>query len=300
MTYGFIVPVRAVFAALIGSAGAAAAALPDCGADAKVGSICQTQVERLHPTQFALGEVAVECKRETIETKQKARKLDKYLADPERRIPAVVGPHGRLYIVDHHHLSAALYRAKAGDWRGKSQKVQVEIQGNFAALGLSDQAFWEVMAMENKVWAFDAEGKPVDDFGARLAAMDMGDLKDNPYRTLSRWTRESCGYLKKGKDQCLPLDTTKIEPSAPYFMEFYWARFLRRQLELDNQKLNTPAELMDAYPTAMKATLSKHKTDRFFRAQGLDPATYGQNQKGKYLHLDFSAAGCERWWLKND
>ncbi len=129
--------------------------------------------------------------------------------------------------------------------------------------------------------------------------MNMGDLKDNPYRTLSRWTRESCGYIKKGKEQCLALKATK-EPTDPYFMEFYWAQFLRDQLKKNNTDLDSPQELMESYPEAIQVTLSKEKTKEFFKNKGLDAMKYGQNQKGTYLYLNFSEDACEEWYLKKD
>ncbi len=274
--------------------------LADCHDMAALGSVCLMEVKDLHPTQFSVGSVAVECKKKKIEKKYEKGKLEKYLADESRHVPAAVGPDGNFYITDHHHLSTAVYRAKEGDWSGKNQKLYVNILENFHGTGISMEEFWSIMAMQKNVWPYDEKGKEVKDYGDKLPKMDMGDLKDNPYRTLSRWTRESCGYIKKGKDQCLALEATTGEPTAPYFMEFYWAKFLRNQLEKDNSDLDSPKKLMDSYRDAIQVTLSKKKTKEFFKAQGLDAVDYGQNQEGTYLYLDFSKNACEEWYLEKD
>ncbi|XCN72275.1 MAG: ParB/Srx family N-terminal domain-containing protein [Candidatus Electrothrix aestuarii] len=275
--------------------------LPDCQSSTASGTLCQIKVKDLHPTQFAVGSVAVECKRKKIEKKHEKDKLEKYLADPERQVPAVVGPDGNLYITDHHHLTTALYRAKDGDWKGKDQKVQVNILENFGETGISMEEFWNIMKMQTRVWPYDEKGDAVEEYGEKLPSMDMGDLKDNPYRTLSRWTRESCGYIKEGKEQCLALEATKEDPTAPYYMEFYWARFLREELKKSNADLDDPKKLMeDIYPEAIQVTLDKEKTGAFFKEQGLDAQKYGQNQKGRYLSLSFSDDACEEWYLEKD
>lgn len=212
----------------------------------------------------------------------------------------MVGPDGNLYITDHHHLTTALYRAKDGDWKGKDQEVQVNILENFLETGISMEEFWNIMKMQNRVWPYDEKDNPVEGYGEKLPTMNMGDLKDNPYRTLSRWTRESCGYIKEGKEQCLALEATDGDPTAPYYMEFYWARFLRGELKKSNSDLDDPKELMKSYPDAIQVTLDKEKTGTFFKGQGLDAKKYGQNQKGRYLYLSFSKDdACEDWyWTK--
>lgn len=274
--------------------------LKDCQNTAKLKSVCLMEVEDLHPTQFSVGSVAVECKKKKIEKKYEKDKLEKYLASESRHVPAAVGPDGKFYITDRHHLTTAVYRAKESDWRGKKQKVYVTIIANFHGTGISMEEFWNIMAMQKYVWPYDGEGKIVSDFGDKLPEMDMGDLKDNPYRTLSRWTRESCGYIKKGKGQCLALKATDEEPADSYFLEFHWAKFLRAQLEKLNSELDSPKKLMDSYFEAIQATLSIENTERFFEDQGLDAENYGQNQKGAYLHLEFNKNGCEEWYLEKD
>ena len=274
--------------------------IPDCQKTAAPNSTCLMKVKDLHPTQFSVGSVAVECKKKKIEKKYKKGKLAEYLTKESKQVPAIIGPDGHFYITDHHHLSTAVYRAKQDDWRGEDQKLHIKILKNFYGTDTSMEKFWSTMTTQSNVWPYDEKGKKVAKYGDKLSTMNMDDLKDNPYRTLSRWTRESCGYIKKGKEQCLALKATKEPPTDPYFMEFYWAQFLRDQLKKDNADLDSPQELMDSYPKAIQVTLSKKKTNEFFENKSLDAVKYGQNQEGTYLYLNFSNDACEEWYLKKN
>ncbi len=275
----------------------AEAKVKKCKKDAQKGAICLMQVEDLHPTQFSVGSIAVDCKSAKIEKKYEKKKLDKYLSAEKRLVPAAIGPDGGFYITDHHHLSTAVYRAKSGDWSGKKQDVYVQVLDNYTGTGVSMHEFWSIMEMQKNVWPYDENGKKVKNYEEKLPKMDVGDLKDNPYRSLSRWTRESCGYVKAGKDQCTPLETIDGAPTAPYFMEFYWARFLRDQIKKDNDQLNSPKKATKQYKKAIAATLDLDKTSKFFKSQGLDAKNYGQNTEGNHYHLEFSKKGCESWYL---
>jgi len=55
---------------------ASAADIPDCRDTAALGSVCLMKAEDLHPTQFSVGNVAVECKRKKIEKEHKENKKD--------------------------------------------------------------------------------------------------------------------------------------------------------------------------------------------------------------------------------
>ncbi len=144
-------PVLISIAVLCLSDQALASDIPDCQKTAALGSTCLMKVKDLHPTQFSVGSVAVECKKKKIEKKYKKGKLEKYLADEARQVPAAVGPDGHFYITDHHHLSTAVYRAKQDDWQGKNQKLHVNILENFYGTGISIEEFWNIMAMHKNV-----------------------------------------------------------------------------------------------------------------------------------------------------
>ena len=60
----------------------------------------------LRPTQISVGMREVKLKREELR-KRKSKKIGKFLGD--HMIPVILGPRGRCYVIDHHHLSLALH-----------------------------------------------------------------------------------------------------------------------------------------------------------------------------------------------
>ncbi len=166
--------------------------LKQCGKKAKQGSTCLMKVKDLHPTQFSVGKIAVTCKSQKILKKHEKGKLDTYLAAEKRHVPAVVAPDGKFYITDHHHLTTAVYRAgKDSNWESENTDVYVNILYNYRKYKINDKVikmgkFWDIMAAQNNVYPYDAHGKKVKNYGEQLPDMDMDDLTDNPYRSLSR------------------------------------------------------------------------------------------------------------------
>jgi hypothetical protein len=108
----------------------------------------------------------------------------------------------RFYILDHHHLARAL------DEEGVKE-VLVNVVSDLSSL--SRQSFWTVC--EHRAWThpYGTEGlrRSVDDIPKRV-----GDLKDDPYRSLAGELRRAGGFAK---------DVTP-------FSEFLWADFLRRRI----------------------------------------------------------------------
>src|SRR6478752_4759009 len=62
-------------------------------------------IEDLRPTQITVGMREVEAKRKRWREKGSKKEL-KFLED--HMIPVILGPKGRHYIIDHHHLALAL------------------------------------------------------------------------------------------------------------------------------------------------------------------------------------------------
>jgi hypothetical protein len=153
-------------------------------------------IDDLRPTQMTVGfrEVA-EKRREWRE--RSSDKAGKYLGT--HMVPAVLGPKGRYYLVDHHHLALALLEEK-------QTEVLVTVIADLSALPKA--TFWTYM--DNRAWChpYDAAGKrrDFDDIPKRVS-----DLADDPYRSLSGELRRAGGFAK---------DTTP-------FSEFLWADFLR-------------------------------------------------------------------------
>jgi hypothetical protein len=154
----------------------------------------------LRPTQMTVGlrEVKAKQKRWRDESKKKGEEfLGKHM------IPVILGPKGRHYVIDHHHLARALHDEGV-------KEVAVTHIANLSKL--DHDSFWFVM--DNRDWThpFDADGR-------RRSYSDLpksvDKLVDDPFRSLAGELRRAGGYAK---------DTTP-------FSEFLWADFLRRRMK---------------------------------------------------------------------
>lgn len=267
-----------------------------CKASDPPDTVCRLHVDDLRPTQFAVGSVAVTCKAQNISEKSK-KKLKKYLENEKRWIPAVVGPDGHFYMTDHHHLSTALYRAVSSRWGNKDKILTVKIIDNFTDKDVSWGEFWDAMQKAHRSYNYDNKGVP--DMNFALLPTNVGGLLNDPYRTLSRWVRESCGYVKAGKEQCDGIRTDH-EHQAPFFMEFYWGDFFRQKLPLTVKDLavckaipysetcleDEVPQLKAIYDKAMTLAASED-AKKYFEDQGLDPWDYGFNPSGEHLTLEW-------------
>lgn len=159
-----------------------------------------TKVKELRPTQITVGIREVEEKRRRWRDKH-GKKAGEFIAS--HMIPVVLGPEGRPYVTDHHHLARALY------------DEGVEEVATTVVLDLSrlePDAFWFVLDNRNLLHPYDATGQ-------RRHHGEIPDsvekLVDDPYRSLAGELRRVGGYAK---------DTTP-------FSEFLWADFLRRSID---------------------------------------------------------------------
>lgn len=129
--------------------------------------------------------------------KKKAKLLGRHL------VPVILGPKGRYYIVDHHHLVRALHDEGVKD-------VLVTVLENLS--GLTIEACWSVLDNQSLIHPFDAEGRR-QTYDA--IPRSVRDLIDDPFRSLVSELRRVGGFAK----QTMP------------FSEFLWADFLRRQID---------------------------------------------------------------------
>lgn len=154
----------------------------------------------LRPTQMTVGVAEVAAKRA-----QWARLV------PEARekllqshwFPAVRGPSGRFYIVDHHHLGQALTEEA-------QQDVWVMQLADYSSI--ASDMFWRVMEFHHWAHPYDEKGRRCD---YSAIPKRLGKLKDDPYRSLAGEVRKAGGYAKD---------------AAP-FTEFLWADFFRPQFD---------------------------------------------------------------------
>src|SRR5262252_6527098 len=119
-------------------------------------------IESLRPTQITVGMREVEEKRKRLR-KQKPQKIGAFMG--HHMIPVVLGPKKRHYVIDHHHLSLALYKEGLQD-------VLVTVVLDLSALDLD--AFWTVLDHKSLV-----------------------QLKDDPFRSLAGALRRAGGFAKE-------------------------------------------------------------------------------------------------------
>lgn len=159
-------------------------------------------IDALRPTQMTLGYAEVARKRRAWRERGGTDGAD-YLG--QHMIPAVRGPKERCWIIDNHHLARALHEEEV-------KEVLVRIVADLSAL--PNRLFRTFMDNRNWLHPYDARGHR-----RAIAAIPrrIGDLADDPYRSLAGALRRAGGYAKD---------------DAP-FSEFLWADFLRRHVEAD-------------------------------------------------------------------
>jgi len=158
------------------------------------------RIKSLRPTQMTLGLREVDEKRR-MWREQGGDKGSEFLG--RHMIPVVIGPKGRHYLIDHHHLARALEDEGVRD-------VLVNVIANLSSLAREE--FW--IFLDNRSWChpYDAQGHRRD-FDAIPST--VAEMQDDPFRSLAGDLRRLGGYAKD---------------EAP-FSEFIWADFLRRRLK---------------------------------------------------------------------
>ena len=156
-------------------------------------------VSHLRPTQMTVGEREVGVKRREWREADEAGRV-KLLRS--HTVPAVLGPKGVHFIVDHHHFAKALL--DEGEPR-LAVYVLADLQH------LPKAQFWTFL--DNSAWchAYDEKGirRDLADIPKKLS-----DLADDPYRSLVGSLLRHGGLAKN---------------HAPFF-EFLWADFLRHSV----------------------------------------------------------------------
>jgi hypothetical protein len=185
-----------------------AAAKDECSAQSKIGDICQCRLSNLHPTQASVGMEEVRDKAAKLKDEMQRRSgpdFLSYLLRHNKIEVIVIGPGGNFYIIDRHHLARALYDI------GQTT-TYCNIVKNFS--DATPDVFWKSMERNNEVYLKDQNGNAITP--ANLPA-SVGDLRNDPFRSLAGELRESCGLAKdKG-------------PGGEDYVEFKWADYLRER-----------------------------------------------------------------------
>jgi hypothetical protein len=211
--------------------------LEQCKSGLSPGTLCRVDIQKLAPTQTAVGMEQVALKAVTIRRKilgtSSKESLDSYLRQNPQ--PIVVGPEAKLYIIDHHHLARALLVSYVPRTYGRIVKD---------LSNLSEENFWSTMERCRWVYPYTAEGE-------RLKSYDelpktIGELGDDPFRALAGFVRKAEGFDKVN------------EP----FVEFRWAQKFREKLKLnpkDPKPLNAE-DIKANFAKAEKAALKFAKS----------------------------------------
>lgn len=156
----------------------------------------------LRPTQIAVGWRLMKWKvKDLRKLDRKPQELVDFIL--ENPIRVVLGPGGKAYVIDHHHLALALAREKF-------RTAPVVVESDLSGLAATD--FWSEMQVRRWVHLFDGWGRArtVADLPAALDG-----LEDDPYRSLAGFVRYHGGFRK----------------TAEPYMEFQWADYFRPQVK---------------------------------------------------------------------
>lgn len=184
------------------------------------------KVAELRPTQMTVGLREVDAKRREWRERSK-RDGSEFLG--KHMIPVLKGPRGRPYVIDHHHLARALLEEGVED-------VAITVVADLSSLKKAE--FW--IFCDNHGWCH-----PYDDKGGRCGFDDIpehiGELTDDPFRSLAGALRRAGGYAK---------DVTP-------FSEFMWADFMRRRMKARRLKDDFDGALAEAM-TLAKSEAAQH------------------------------------------
>jgi hypothetical protein len=167
------------------------------------GTSCQVTIEKVHPTQFAVGYWEVKQRAANI-ARHSPKRLEVY--EDEHVALLVVGPSGEPYLVDGHHLCLAMLKS------GRGKTVEALVVANWRDLPVA--AFWKKMRESNYVYPYDNRGRgPLE---VEKLPKKVTELTDDPYRSLAWAVRGRGGFQK----------------TTASFAEFQWANFFRKRIEI--------------------------------------------------------------------
>jgi hypothetical protein len=179
-------------------------------------------IAELRPTQITVGMREVLAKQKSWQQQDKNKKAE-FLG--RHMIPVIRGPKGRLYVIDHHHLSLALHNEGV-------ESVHVTSVADLR--NLADDEFWTYIDNRSWVHPYDASGRRRD---FDVIPKKISGLKDDPFRSVAGELRRMGGFAK---------DTTP-------FSEFLWADFMRRRINRSVAK--------DDFEKALKQAMKLAKSE---------------------------------------
>lgn len=224
-----------------------------CTSETPVDGLCECRLADLRPTQLSVGMREVMQKKEEIQNLgNDPQKLETYKrTHPE---PTVLGPEGKLYIIDHHHLALAM-----------TDEGQVatycQIKAHFSDLSID--AFWAQMSDKHWVYPYDENGKgplPYSEIPTSVT-----ELKDDPYRSLAGFVQQAGGYGK----------------SPEPFQQFLWADYFRASNQL------SPDFVKDHFDEAVKVGVKLAHSPDARHLPGFISEDGEEKGKGKKKHKSY-------------
>lgn len=190
----------------------------------------------IKPSQFHVGRPAIEKRKKALLEKD-AFQIQEYLA--QRPIPFVLGPNGKYWILDRHHLSTALVEIRA-DLATKGvpiEKIDVHFEqwANFKELDWPE--FYRKMTNRQFIFPFQNGKEKSPD----LIPERIQELTPDIWRGLAWIVRESGAYAK-----------TPIP-----FVEFFWGEHYR--LKLAEEFSDAPVITRNLVRAAIRATIKTNK-----------------------------------------
>jgi len=285
---------------------------------------CKVSITEVYVTQMSVGKAVAQCKMVSVEEdvndilddystkkRDKIQALNNYLWEEgkaQRKVPLIIGLDGRFYITDHHHMSWAVWDYADSQGISDKDKKGIILQGVIAA-NWQDKAdkslptFWNAMKNAGKAWFYDENGQPMATETKEKKRggfpENFGKMKDDVFRSISRWEREACLYLKTGKEQCsgstFAGSDGKANQQMSDFMEFRWGNYLRNVIsttwDKDDQPsardLESPKKLTKIYKKLIPSMFDDTAIDAYFNAQ---PGWGNADKYGRNTSMD------EHYW----
>ena len=131
----------------------------------------------------------------------------------------VIAPNGHYYLTDGHHTFNAFWHMQGG---GEQFKINVVVAKDYRNLTNMSQ-FWSAMVADGNTWLQNSKGNTIS-YKALPTSLGMEHFENDKYRSLMYFSR----------------DIAWDKPAAPVpFLEFYWSRELRKDIDLDKYDLTT-------------------------------------------------------------
>ncbi|PSW19994.1 hypothetical protein C9I98_10510 [Photobacterium sanctipauli] len=141
----------------------------------------------------------------------------------------VIAPDNKLYLTDGHHTFNTFWHMNGG---GADFNINVVVDKDYRELPSMD-AFWQAMIEDKNTWLFNKEGNAIA-YSELPQSLGLQHFGNDQYRALMYFSR-GVGWDK---------------PKSPVpFLEFYWTKSLREDIDISQFDLKT----MPGYLAAIEA-----------------------------------------------